>query len=30
MNILLDPTYQQMLFDGLGMTLLISVVVIIV
>ncbi|MCX8572429.1 MULTISPECIES: ABC transporter permease subunit [Hyphomicrobiales] len=30
MNILLDPTYQQMLFDGLVMTLLISVVVIIV
>lgn len=30
MNILLDPTYQQMLFDGVVMTLLISVVVIIV
>ncbi|CAN7699258.1 amino acid ABC transporter permease [Aminobacter sp. LjRoot7] len=30
MNILLDPTYQQMLLDGLVMTLLISVVVIIV
>lgn len=30
MNILLDPSYQQMLLDGLGMTLLISVIVIIV
>ena len=30
MNILLDPTYQQMLFDGLAMTLFISVVVIVV
>ncbi|GAA2868649.1 His/Glu/Gln/Arg/opine family amino acid ABC transporter permease subunit [Aminobacter niigataensis] len=30
MNILLDPTYQRMLLDGLGMTLLISVIVIIV
>lgn len=30
MNILLDPTYQQMLFDGLVMTLFISVVVVIV
>ncbi|MDR7225111.1 amino acid ABC transporter permease [Aminobacter aminovorans] len=30
MNILLDPAYQQMLLDGLVMTLLISVVVIIV
>ncbi|MEJ6782022.1 amino acid ABC transporter permease [Aminobacter sp. Piv2-1] len=30
MNILLDPTYQQMLFDGLVMTLIISVVVIVV
>lgn len=30
MNILFDPTYQQMLFDGLVMTLVISVIVIIV
>lgn len=30
MNILLDPSYQQMLFDGLVMTLLISVIVIVV
>lgn len=28
MSILLDPTYQRMLLDGLGMTLLISVIVI--
>ena len=28
MTILLDPTYQRMLLDGLGMTLLISVIVI--
>lgn len=30
MNVLLDPTYQRMLLDGLVMTLVISVVVIIV
>lgn len=30
MTILLDPTYQRMLFDGLWMTLFISVVVILV
>jgi His/Glu/Gln/Arg/opine family amino acid ABC transporter permease subunit len=30
MSILLDPGYQHMLFSGLGMTLLISVVVIVV
>lgn len=30
MNILLDPTYQQMLLDGLVMTLFISVIVIVV
>ncbi|CAI2936098.1 amino acid ABC transporter permease [Aminobacter niigataensis] len=30
MSILLDPSYQRMLLDGLGMTLLISVIVIIV
>ncbi|MEO5321749.1 amino acid ABC transporter permease [Mesorhizobium sp. CC13] len=30
MNVLLDPTYQRMLLDGLVMTLVISVVVVIV